>query len=117
MKLNNLINAMKNHFPRANIYSKYKAKKFCIPLSITCKNKPSIFSFHFKKIYRNSIQIEHPAIQSRLKDSLYFPDKETFNASFQKLFHLNLGLVRFSMNEIQVCQETKPKRVTDSVTE
>ena len=28
MKLNNLIDAMKNHFPRANIYSKYKAKKF-----------------------------------------------------------------------------------------
>ena len=92
MKLNNVIDAMKNHFPRANIYSKYKAKKFCIPLSITCKNKPSIFSFHFKKIYRNSIQIEHPAIQSRLKDSLYFPDKETFNASFQKLFQTPLPL-------------------------
>ena len=92
MKLNNLLDAMKNHFPQANIHSKAKAKKFCIPLSITCKFKPSTLSYYFKKIYRRSILIEHPAIKSRMKDSLYFPDKEIFNSSFQKLFQAPLPI-------------------------
>ena len=91
-KLNNLIEAIKSFIPRSNNYSKAQVKKLNISLSSSANLKPSIFSFHFKRIYRESILVEHPAIKTRLRDSIYFPDIEIFNISFRKLFSLPIPL-------------------------
>ena len=52
----------------------------------------NIFGFHFKRIVKKSIDRYHPAIKTRKKDNIYFPDVETFEFSFKKLFSLPIML-------------------------
>ena len=91
-KLNNLIEAAKSSIPRTNNYNKAQIKKLNILMGTLAKSKPSTFSFHFKRIYRESIIVEHPAIKTRLRDSIYFPDNESFQNSFKKLFSLPIPI-------------------------
>ena len=62
---------------------------------------------------RNKSEKQHPAIKTRLRDGLFFPDNETFELSFSKLFSLPLPLyfksfyIKLLMLESNTCRDTK----------
>ena len=47
---------------------------------------PSILDLHFKIMHRNKFKKQAPAIITRIKDGLYFPDIESFEISFNTIF-------------------------------
>ena len=51
-------------------------------------NNNSIFSLNFKRMHRAKFNSSAPAIGTRKRDKLYFPDKEIFDLSFLKSFQL-----------------------------
>ena len=52
----------------------------------------NIFGFHFKRIVKESIDTNHPAIKTRRDSNIFFPDIESFEFSFKKLFSLPIML-------------------------
>jgi hypothetical protein len=91
-KLEQLIEASKDFFPYNLNFNKSKLKHLKVPISSKLITNPSIFSFHFKKLHKKSLAIEPPSIATRQRDQIYFPDKELFFISFNKIFSLPIIL-------------------------
>ena len=71
---------------------KDKFKKLAKPMIHTDNFNPSIISMHFKRMHREKFDNQAPSIKTRINDGLYFPDIESFQLSFKKLFSLPLIL-------------------------
>ena len=80
------------NFPSLDTVPKDQIKKLVTPLINTIKFNPSLLSLHFKRIHREKYSKEAPCIRTRANDNLYFPDVESFEISFKKLFNLPLVL-------------------------
>ena len=73
-------------------FDKSKLKHLLTPISSKICTNPSLFSFHFKKLHKKTFYIDPPSIATRLRDQIYFPDKELFFISFNKIFSLPIIL-------------------------
>lgn len=91
-KICTLWNDVKQDFSQVNIFTKKVARKFLNPLILISNVQPSIYSYHFKRMYRIKLSKPHPAIQTRKRDGLYFPDPETFFMSYKRIFQLPILL-------------------------
>ena len=91
-KLEQLIEASKCSFPFNLNFDKSKLKHLLNPISSKICTNPSLFSFHFKKLHKKTFSIDPPSIATRLRDQIYFPDKELFFISFNKIFSLPIIL-------------------------
>ena len=105
-KLNDLKH-IASHFP---VFSKNEFKKLSKPLIDLNNFNPTIFSLHFKIMLRNKSEKQPPAIKTRLRDGLFFPDNETFELSFSKLFSLPLPLYFKSFYFEQISRTLVSKR-------
>ena len=85
-KLIKVVESLKSSFPKTSCVKVKKSKRFLIPLGKYLMNNNSIFSFHFKRMHRAKFNSSAPAIGTRKRDKLYFPDKEIFDLSFLKSF-------------------------------
>ena len=91
-KLIKVVESLKSSFPKTSCVKVKKSKRFLIPLGKYLMNNNSIFSFHFKRMHRAKFNSSAPAIGTRKRDKLYFPDKEIFDLSFRKIFSLPIFL-------------------------
>jgi hypothetical protein len=91
-KLSKVVEAFKPSFPTNNQYTVKKANLVLIPLGTVFEKNKKIFAFHFKRLHRDKYDIELPAIKTRQRDNLYFPDKEMFSMTLHKLFKLPIIL-------------------------
>ena len=89
-KLEKLTEIVKKKFTLFDIMHCSKFKK--MKKSLLQFNANILIGFHFKRIVKKSIDRYHPAIKTRKKDNIYFPDVETFEFSFKKLFSLPIML-------------------------
>ena len=64
-----------------------KHKKMHSPI---VHNSTELLTFHFKRLIKDSINIAHPAIRSRQREGIYFPDIESYEFSLKKMFELPL---------------------------
>lgn len=65
-------------------------KKSLVQISQTHK---SIFSYHFKKLYKCKISTnEHPAFKTRRNNNIYVPDFEMFKLSYIKVLSMPIPL-------------------------
>lgn len=92
-----LVNKLKtiiesSHFPPLNTLQRATLRNLHKPLININNFKPSILSLNFKIMHRNKLKRQAPAIKTRIRDGLYFPDVELFEISFKKLFSLPLTL-------------------------
>ena len=62
------------------------------PLIDISNFNPSLLALHFKVMHRNKFKKQAPSIKTRANDGLYFPDIESFEMSFNKLFSMPLTL-------------------------
>ena len=53
---------------------------------------PSIFSFHFKRLYKAKIWCPHPTLRTRKNDNIWSPDPELFKRSFSLVLSLPITL-------------------------
>ena len=91
-KLGMFLDAVKLNFPNLKVHSKSQQRYLKKPLILISLHAKSIFSFHFKRLLRESLSKPHPAIETRRKEGIYFPDKEMFLLSFRKIFELPISL-------------------------
>ena len=89
-KIKSIINS--NEFPPLSTIKRPTLKKMYKPLFNISNFNPSVLALHFKVMHRNKLKKQAPSIKTRLKDGLYFPDIESFEISFNKLFSLPLTL-------------------------
>ena len=61
-------------------------------------------------MHRNKLKKQAPAINTRIKDGLYFPDIETFENSVSKLFTLPITLYHKSFFFEQFTRTLASKR-------
>ena len=91
-KLIKLVESLKSSFPNTCCFKVKEAKRLLNPLGKYLMNNNSIFSYHFKRMHRAKFNSTHPSIATRKRDKLFFPDKETFDLSFRKIFSLPIFL-------------------------
>ena len=98
---NNLVTKLKAYvkefskqynFPSLVTIKRVQINKLAIPLINTTRFNPSVYALHFKRIHRDKFTKDAPSIKTRANDGLYFPDVESFQISFKKLFDLPLVL-------------------------
>ena len=103
----NVLKSIASHFP---VVTKKEFMNLGKPLINLNNFNPQIFSLHFKIMLRNKFKKQHPAIKTRLRDGLFFPDTESFELSFNKLFSLPLPLYFKSFFFEQICRTLVSKR-------
>jgi hypothetical protein len=91
-KLESIINATKNSFPRDKNFKHKKLGVLMKPISAQIFASNSIFSLYFKRLLKQNNSIKAPSVITRSRDKLYFPDNELFFSSFKKLFGLPIIL-------------------------
>ena len=89
-KLKSIIRS--SQFPPLNTLKKASLQKIYKPLINISNFNPSVLALHFKIMHRNKFKKQAPAINTRIKDGLYFPDIESFEISFNKLFSLPITI-------------------------
>jgi len=89
-KLKSIIRS--SQFPPLNTLKKVTLKKMYKPLIDISNFNPSLLALHFKVMHRNKFKKQAPSIKTRANDGLYFPDIESFEMSFNKLFSMPLTL-------------------------
>ena len=103
----NVLKSIASHFP---VVTKKEFMNLGKPLINLNNFNPQIFSLHFKIMLRNKFKKQHHAIKTRLRDGLFFPDTESFELSFNKLFSLPLPLYFKSFFFEQICRTLVSKR-------
>ena len=88
-KLEKLVSIVKEKFFLFDIMHISKFRKMARTL---IQFNSNIFGFHFKRIVKESIDTNHPAIKTRRDSNIFFPDIESFEFSFKKLFSLPIML-------------------------
>ena len=90
-KLSKLVESTKTAFPRDCVFSMKRAKQLLIPIGTVFLKNKSVFSLHFKLIYRNKNSCELPALKTRVSDQLCIPNKEMLNISLKKYLTCQLS--------------------------
>ena len=91
-KLKNIVKAVGTSVPNTSFNRKKSTRLLFKPLSVIQNEKKSIYSLHFKHMHRERIAIQHPAIKTRIKDNISFPDEELFYKSYNKLLSMPIML-------------------------
>ena len=84
-KLSRIISIVREKFSFFDSVHVSKHKKMHSPI---VHNNANLLTFHYKRMIKQSINITHPAIKSRQREGIYFPDIESYEFSFKKLFDL-----------------------------
>ena len=79
---------IQDSFPPLDTIKNNVFKKLSKPLIELSDFKPSILSLHYKLMHREKFQKQAPSIKTRISNGLYFPDIESFEISFKKIFSL-----------------------------
>ena len=86
-KLSQIASLTKEKFSVFDSIHVNKHKKMHSPI---VHNSTELLTFHYKRLIKDSINIIHPAIRSRQREGIYFPDIESYEFSLKKMFELPL---------------------------
>lgn len=91
-KLKNLVRVVSPSVPNTSFNNWKHIRLLFKPLSVIQNENKSLYSLHFKHMHRERITSQHPAIKTRIKDNIIFPDEELFFNSYKKLLSMPIML-------------------------